>query len=161
LERFREALRSLLTERGLSQAALARRLGLSPQAISAWLAGNVTPSHEHVSRLEDEFAIEPRGSLLELAGYSTNNDTDATVESLIRADPGLDATALDGSLRQVHDGVNDTPHHLPPAHSLVRRSRRRGESNPCTRLCRPLPNTAKRQVTGRYRPVKTRGVTTP
>jgi transcriptional regulator with XRE-family HTH domain len=90
LSQFKQALRALLDERHMSQAELARRLNLSPQAVSAWLTSSVTPSYEHVGRIEDELAVDPRGSLLELAGYSTNNDAEApTVESLLRADPGL------------------------------------------------------------------------
>ena len=91
---FATTLRALLDERQLSQAALARRLDISAQAVSAWLASNVVPTRENVERIEDELAVEPRGSLLEAAGYSQSNNSHAegpTVESLLRADPGLDA----------------------------------------------------------------------
>ena len=87
---FAEALRALIDERGMSQAELARRLGLSAQSISAWVTGTVTPTHENVVRIEDELAVDARGSLLKLAGYSVDGPVEATVESLIRADPGLD-----------------------------------------------------------------------
>lgn len=91
LNAFAATLRALLDEHGLSQAALARRLGISPQAVSMWTASDTTPSRENVERLEDELAVEPRGTLLTAAGYATDNNATPTVESLIRSDPGLDA----------------------------------------------------------------------
>ena len=87
---FAEALRTLIDERGMSQAELARRLGLSAQSVSAWVTGTVTPTHGNVVRIEDELAVDARGSLLTLAGYSTDCAAEPTVESLIRADSGLD-----------------------------------------------------------------------
>jgi transcriptional regulator with XRE-family HTH domain len=90
LSTFGEALRDLLDEHGMKQAELARRLDISAQAVSTWVTGNTTPSRENVERVEDELAIEPRGFLLEIAGYSRNSTDQPTVESLVRADPGLD-----------------------------------------------------------------------
>jgi len=87
---FAEALRALLDERNMRQAELARRVGVSTQSISVWVNGTSTPSRDNVIRLEDELAVEPRGYLLNLAGYSTGPPESPTVESLIRADPGLD-----------------------------------------------------------------------
>ena len=88
---FAETLRALLQESQLSQAALARRLGISAQAVSAWMAGGVVPTWENVVRIEDELAVDPRGSLLTAAGYSAGPDPDQpTIESLLRSDPGLD-----------------------------------------------------------------------
>lgn len=76
----------------MTQAALARQLGISAQAVSAWLSSNVVPTRENVTRIEDELAVEPRGSLLTAAGYSIDGEAEPpTVESLLRADPGLDA----------------------------------------------------------------------
>jgi len=88
---FSDALRALLQERNATQSGLARRLGLTPQAVSAWITGSTTPSRENITALEDELAVEPRGSLLNLAGYTADDGAGTpTVESLIRADPGLD-----------------------------------------------------------------------
>lgn len=89
VDQFKQALQALLDERGMSQAELGRRIGISSQAISKWLTSSTRPSHEHVSRLEDELAVEPRGSLVEAAGYSVNDAEAPTVESLLRADSGL------------------------------------------------------------------------
>lgn len=88
---FSDALTALLQERDITQAGLARRLGLTPQAVSAWVTGSTTPSRDNVEALEDELAVEPRGWLLNLAGYSSDTEPGSpTVESLIRVDPGLD-----------------------------------------------------------------------
>jgi len=88
---FAETLRALLQERHLSQAELARRVGVSAQAVSGWFAAGNTPTRENVELIEDELAVEPRGSLISLAGYSTNGlAAEVTVESAIRADRGLD-----------------------------------------------------------------------
>lgn len=87
---FAETLRALLHENELSQAGLARRIGISAQAVSGWFAGGNTPSRESVEKIEDELAVEPRGLLLTAAGYSTDVADHPTIESLIRADPGLD-----------------------------------------------------------------------
>jgi len=87
---FADALRALLAERGMSQRELARRLGVSAQAVNSWFTGGITPGRENVERVEDELAVEPRGWLLDLAGYSPGGPQ-ATVspEVAIRADPGL------------------------------------------------------------------------
>jgi len=89
VSQFGEALRATIVERGISQAELARRVGVSPQAVTTWTAGTVIPTRENVIRVEDELAVEPRGSLLELLGYSRETTGAPTVESLIRADSGL------------------------------------------------------------------------
>jgi transcriptional regulator with XRE-family HTH domain len=87
---FSDALRALLNERGMSQRELARRLGLSVQAVNGWITLGTTPARENVERLEDELVVEPRGELLHLAGYSADRAETPTVESLVRSDPGLD-----------------------------------------------------------------------
>jgi len=87
---FGQTVETLLSERAMSQAELGRRLGISAQAVSSWLRGGIIPTRENVERVEDELSVEPRGYLLQIAGYSTDGPPEPTVESLIRADPGLD-----------------------------------------------------------------------
>lgn len=92
MSRFTEALIQLLQERGISQNKLGERLGITGSAVSLWTQGKTIPTRDNVIRLEDELAVEPRGSLLKLAGYSLeDSEAPTTVESLIRADPGLAA----------------------------------------------------------------------
>lgn len=88
---FGDTLKALLRERDLPQAELARRLDITPQAVSAWISGGTIPTHGNVTRLEQELDVTPRGFLLAAAGYTANPpDEQPTVESLIRTDPGLD-----------------------------------------------------------------------
>jgi len=87
---FGDALKQLLAERNISQNELGRRLDLTGEAVSLWINARTVPKRENVELIEDELAVEPRGSLVQLAGYSTNGLTEVTVESAIRADPGLD-----------------------------------------------------------------------
>jgi transcriptional regulator with XRE-family HTH domain len=89
VDRLGDAIDQLLHERGLSQSELGRRLDVTGSAVNLWARGKAKPSREHLERIEDELAVEPRGSLLELAGYSTADPAGPTLESLIRADPGL------------------------------------------------------------------------
>ena len=90
MSNFATALRALLAERGVSQARLARQLGVSPQAVSSWTSSGIMPTRDNVTRIEDELAVDPRGSLLMLAGYNVNDPEPPSVESTIRADPGID-----------------------------------------------------------------------
>lgn len=85
-----DALAQLLHERGMSQSELGRRLGITGSAVNLWARGKSKPSRENLARIEDELAVEPRGALVRLAGYAAPDDGGPTVESLLRADPGLD-----------------------------------------------------------------------
>jgi transcriptional regulator with XRE-family HTH domain len=87
---FSDALRALLAERRISQRELARRLGLSAQAVNGWMTDSSTPTRDNVERIEDELEVDPRGWLVDLAGYVTKNSDGPIVESAIRSDPGLD-----------------------------------------------------------------------
>jgi transcriptional regulator with XRE-family HTH domain len=114
---FADALRDLLNERNVSQRELARRLGISAQAVNGWLNAGVTPTRDNVERIEDELAIDPRGWLLDVAGYSTSGTQDTpTVEALIRADPELhpeDKRALLYVLRMARERNAQTDESLP------------------------------------------------
>jgi transcriptional regulator with XRE-family HTH domain len=89
MKRFGEALGQLLHERGISQAELARRLDITSSAVNLWVNGRAKPSRVNVERIEDELAVDSRGSLLALLGYSRENESQPTPESLIRADPRI------------------------------------------------------------------------
>jgi transcriptional regulator with XRE-family HTH domain len=66
--RFSAALRRHLKLWGLSQAALAERLGTTQSAVSAWAAGKSAPSPERVFELEKVFELSP-GTLAGLLQY--------------------------------------------------------------------------------------------
>jgi len=91
VSQFADALAQLLHERGISQNRLGERLGITGSAVSLWTTGKSLPTRDNVIRIEDELAVDPRGQLLNLAGYSAGGPAEPpSVESLIRADPGLD-----------------------------------------------------------------------
>lgn len=66
--RFGAALRRHLKLWGLSQAALADRLGTTQSAVSAWAGGKSAPSPERVFDLEKVFELSP-GTLAGLLQY--------------------------------------------------------------------------------------------
>jgi transcriptional regulator with XRE-family HTH domain len=66
---------------GLSQAALARTIGVADAQVSRWRRGQVVPTVHYLQRLADAFGV-PRASLDRLAGYPV-----AEEESDERADP--------------------------------------------------------------------------
>jgi transcriptional regulator with XRE-family HTH domain len=67
-QRFSAALRRHLKLWGLSQAALAERLGTTQSAVSAWAAGKSSPSPARVFELERVFELSP-GTLAGLLQY--------------------------------------------------------------------------------------------
>lgn len=90
MNQFAQVLEQVLQGSGITQSELARRLDVTSSAVNLWVRGSNLPSRENIERIEDELAVDPRGSLLTAAGYSTERDDRPTVESLIRSDPGLD-----------------------------------------------------------------------
>lgn len=54
--------------RGVSQAALAERLGTAQSAVSGWVTGKSAPSSERVFELEKIFSVPP-GTLAGLLHY--------------------------------------------------------------------------------------------
>lgn len=48
------------TQLGVNASELARRLDVTPQAVSAWLKGRATPSTDMLRKLEDETGIPMR-----------------------------------------------------------------------------------------------------
>ena len=67
-QRFAAALRRHLKLWGLSQTALAERLGTTQSAVSAWASGKSTPNPDRVFELERIFEVSP-GTLAGLLQY--------------------------------------------------------------------------------------------
>jgi transcriptional regulator with XRE-family HTH domain len=57
-----------MQQHGLSQAALARTVGVADAQISRWRRGQVVPSVRYLQQLADTFGV-PRATLDRLAGY--------------------------------------------------------------------------------------------
>ncbi len=55
---FKDRLRELRKKRGMSQVALAERLGLSKSTIGAYETGDITPSVEALNTIADFFNVD-------------------------------------------------------------------------------------------------------
>lgn len=88
-----ELLTELIDTAGLAKAEVARRLGVSPQAVTNWTSGQARPSKANLARLEDELDAQPPGTLLHAFGYATPEcpEPDTSIEAAIRADRRISA----------------------------------------------------------------------
>ena len=66
-------------QRNLSQAEVARRVGVQQQTVSRWESGAAVPPPARTMRLEDVLKVE-RGTLLRLAGYLPADDVTSLVD---------------------------------------------------------------------------------
>lgn len=64
-----------MRERGLSQAALARRIGVDDAQVSRWRRGLVVPSVGHLQRIADALDV-PRVLLDRIAGYPVPDEAE-------------------------------------------------------------------------------------
>jgi transcriptional regulator with XRE-family HTH domain len=90
---FREALRQAREDRGLSQRALARALGVTPGAVWQWERedGGTLPRFEISAEIERVLELEP-GRLSRLLGYAppeVGESRPSTVIESARSDPQL------------------------------------------------------------------------
>ena len=72
---FGEWLTATMRSRDLSQAALARTVGVADAQVSRWRRGQVVPSVRHLQRLAEALDV-PRVGLDRLAGYPTADGGD-------------------------------------------------------------------------------------
>jgi len=93
---FAEAVQLHRERHGITQAELARRLGVRQQTVSRWEAGLALPPPQRVVAIEDELGIE-RGMLLRAVGYLPDEERsgspDAVRQLLLRL-PRLTDTEL-------------------------------------------------------------------
>src|SRR5437588_1352252 len=59
-----------MERRGMSQAAVAREVGVADAQVSRWRRGQVTPTVRYLQRIADTFGV-PRAQLDRMAGYPT------------------------------------------------------------------------------------------
>jgi len=95
-QRFAGWLEASMRSRGLTQAQLARSVGVADTQVSRWRRGQVVPTVQYLQRLADAFGIE-RMTLDELVGLPVAQARDAG------ADPELEAElqAHQARLREV------------------------------------------------------------
>jgi transcriptional regulator with XRE-family HTH domain len=92
---FGQVLLAELELRGISQAELARRLELTPQAVTNWVRGHAAPSRDTLARIEDALGLI-RGQLFVELGYRHPDEDPGhlvTPEEAIRLDPQLTVEA--------------------------------------------------------------------
>ena len=80
---FARWLNATMQSRGLSQAAVARDLGVADAQVSRWRRGQVTPSMRYLHQLATTFDV-PRARLEYMAGYPADAPPEET-------DPAVDA----------------------------------------------------------------------
>lgn len=100
---FAERLVKELDVQGMRQAELARRLDVSPQAVSQWVTDKSAPGKDTLIRLEDLLGL-PRGELLAMLGYRNPDDEPpglVTIEEAIRLDETIAAEDKRALLRIV------------------------------------------------------------
>ncbi len=87
--------------RGLSQAELARHVGVADTQISRWRRGQVVPNVHSLQRLADTFGV-PRATLDRLVGYPVG-PTESASANRAEDDPELEAElrSHEARLRQV------------------------------------------------------------
>ncbi len=95
-QRFAGWLEASMRSRGLTQAQLARSVGVADTQVSRWRRGQVVPTVQYLQRLADAFGIE-RMALDELVGLPVAQVRDT------RGDPELEAElqAHQARLREV------------------------------------------------------------
>jgi transcriptional regulator with XRE-family HTH domain len=87
--RFSGWLATTMQTRGLSQAQLARSVGVADTQVSRWRRGQVVPTVQYLQRIADTFGVQ-RATLDRLVGYpveaeAAGGDVDADVEAELQA----------------------------------------------------------------------------
>lgn len=85
--RFPTWLAATMERRGLSQARLARAVGVTDAQVSRWRRGQVVPTVRSLQRIADTFGV-PRATLDRLAGYPVG---DPAGDAGALADPAAQA----------------------------------------------------------------------
>lgn len=107
--RLGEGLRGARTAAGVSQAELARRLGVAPNQVNRWEAGGRRLDLETIQQAEELMSL-PRGTVFRLAGY-VDDDGLLDVSTL----PMWASKAVRAILRDLHvegdgsDGTDGAP----------------------------------------------------
>jgi transcriptional regulator with XRE-family HTH domain len=109
--RFAGWLQASMLNRGLSQAQLARSVGVADTQVSRWRRGQVVPTLQYLQRLADTFGIE-RVTLDRLVGLPVAQARHGSDELRIEPEVAAELEAYQARLREV------LTHRLP--HSMWR-----------------------------------------
>lgn len=107
---FRAALRETVRNSGLSQREIARRCGVSNEAVSRWMRGIDVPTADNVAKLELALERGPHSLAVHL-GYVDAPAATTPAEELARAIDGAEhLTDRDRRLLDViHETMRDEP----------------------------------------------------
>src|ERR671939_1416381 len=83
-------LEASMHRRGLSQAELARAVGVADAQVSRWRRGQVVPTVHHLQRIADALEV-PRAELDRLAGYPVDDEAAGPTEGGAAGDPAQQA----------------------------------------------------------------------
>jgi transcriptional regulator with XRE-family HTH domain len=96
--RFGGWLAATMQSRGLSQAQLARSVGVADTQVSRWRRGHVVPTVQYLQRLADTFGVD-RVTLDRLVGYPVAES--AAPGGSVEAETEAELQALQARLREV------------------------------------------------------------
>jgi transcriptional regulator with XRE-family HTH domain len=92
-----------MSNRGLSQAQLARSVGVADTQVSRWRRGQVVPTLQYLQRLADTFGIE-RSTLDRLVGLPVAQMRDSSGGQGVDPEMEAELQAYQARLRQVMQG---------------------------------------------------------
>lgn len=111
-------LRALLAQRGMHEADLAARVGVSPNSVSSWATGRFAPSYKNAERIATELKV----SLDELHGDPPGSEA---------PDYTADAEGLVKQLAQLRDAegaLRDLSRAVPPLLEILSQAQRLAEA---------------------------------
>jgi transcriptional regulator with XRE-family HTH domain len=88
-----------MSSRGLSQAQLARAVGVADTQVSRWRRGQVVPTVGYLQRIADTFGVQ-RTTLDRLVGYPVAEASPASAGSGVDPDVEAELQALQARLRE-------------------------------------------------------------
>ena len=97
--RFAGWLAATMNSRGLSQAQVARAVGVADTQVSRWRRGHVVPTVQYLQRIADTFGVQ-RTTLDRLVGYPVAEDDSTSMGSGADADVEAELQALQARLRE-------------------------------------------------------------
>jgi transcriptional regulator with XRE-family HTH domain len=98
--RFAGWLQASMSTRGLSQAQLARSVGVADTQVSRWRRGQVVPTLQYLQRLADTFGIE-RSTLDRLVGLPVAQARENSSDQGVDPEMEAELQAYQARLRQV------------------------------------------------------------
>jgi transcriptional regulator with XRE-family HTH domain len=97
--RFAGWLATTMLSRGLSQAQLARSVGVADTQVSRWRRGQVVPTVQYLQRIADAFGVE-RGLLDRMVGYPVAEAREAGFGAAVEPEVEAELQAAQARLRE-------------------------------------------------------------